>query len=120
MQRHKIVRVEKMKLVGLHLYLLILLPVLSGCTQGLLFTNQTTPLVKNFNKTPVGTRSATIGTREIREPFTAANLSAIWNSRAIGDTAKKEDLKEIGYADRTVFSILGGIWRQESVTVWGE
>jgi hypothetical protein len=93
---------------------------LTGCTYGFIYTNETTPLVTNFDATPVGTRSATIGTRQIREPITAANISALWRSRAIGDATKQEKLTTINYADRSVFSILGGIWREESVTVWGE
>jgi hypothetical protein len=93
---------------------------LTGCTYGFIYTNETRPLVTNFDQTPVGTRSGEIGTRQIREPITAANISALWRTRAIGDAAQKEKLSTIYYADRTVFSILGGIWREDSVTVWGE
>lgn len=94
--------------------------ICSGCMQGLIYTNVTVPLVINMNKTPIGTKFAAISSKELKEPVSGIGLSAEWSSRAIGDAAKRSGLTQINFADLHTFSIFGGIWKKQTVQVWGE
>ena len=100
----------------------ICLPLLicSGCTKGYLYTNTTVPLVTNMNKTPLGTKSVTLDSNQVKEPLSGIGVSAEWNSRAIGDAAKRAGMTTINFADMHTFSILGGIWKKQTIQVWGE
>lgn len=100
--------------------LIFFIPLFAGCTSGLIYTNVTKPFVTNMDMTPVGTKLAVLSTKKIKEPFTRINVNAEWNSRAIGDAAKKAGLTTIYYADMNTFSLLGGIWKKQTIRVWGE
>ena len=102
-------------------FLICLLYVIcSGCMKGLIYTNSTVPLVINMNNTAVGNKSAAISSKQLKEPVSGLGISAEWNSRAIGDAAKHSDLTQINFADIHTFSIFGGIWKKQTVQVWGE
>ncbi len=92
----------------------------SGCACGLLYTSMRQPLVTNMRNTPRGTSEAEHGTRMLSLPVTAVSIAVAWNSRAIGDIAKQVGLSEIYYADLYTFSLLLGIWKQQTVTVYGK
>ena len=94
--------------------------ICSGCMKGFIYTNSTVPLVINMNNTSVGNTSAVISSKQFREPVSGLGISAEWNSRAIGDAAKHSDLTQINFADIHTFSIFGGIWKKQTVQVWGE
>lgn len=94
--------------------------LISACSPGFLYTNITVPLVTNMESTGRGSKLVVLETCQLKEPITGINLSAEWNSRAIGDAAKKKGLKEISFADQKTISIFGGIWCKETVRVWGE
>lgn len=94
--------------------------ICSGCMQGLIYTNSTVPLVINMNNTPVGNKSASISSKQLRDPVSGLGVSAEWKSRAIGDAAYRSDLTQINFADMHTFSILGGIWKKQTVQVRGE
>jgi len=102
------------------LFICMFFAICSGCMQGLIYTNATVPLVINMHNTPVGNKSATMSSRQIREPVSGLGISTEWNSRAIGDAAKRSGLTQINFADTHIFSILGGIWRKQTVQVWGK
>lgn len=94
--------------------------VCSACSPGFIYTNITVPLTEDMDHTPRGTRLAALDTKQLKEPITRFNLSAQWDSRAIGDAAREAGLSTIYYADMKTISILGGVWKQEIVRVWGE
>jgi hypothetical protein len=73
-----------------------------------------------MNHTPVGNKSAAISSKQFKEPVSGLGISTEWNSRAIGDAAKRSGLTQINFADMHTFSIFGGIWKQQTVHVWGE
>ena len=106
--------------ISLILLIFMFFVICSGCMQGLIYTNSTVPLVINMNNTPVGNKSASISSKQLKEPVSGLGISAEWNSRAIGDAAKRSGLTQINFADMHTFSILGGIWKKQSVQVWGE
>ena len=41
------------------------------------------------------------------------------DANAIGDIARKNELKKVYFADKEIFNILG-VWRMETVHVYGE
>ncbi len=94
--------------------------VASGCTPGFLYTNIRTPLVHDMVRTPRGSTKADLSAHHIEEPLTSANLSADWNSFAIGEAAKEAGLEKAYFADLHTISIFGGLYRRRTVEVWGE
>ena len=72
-----------------------------------------------MDQTPRGVSRSQAGTRLLSIPVSAAQLSVGWDSRAIGDAARKAGMTEIYYADVHTRSILLGIWQQETVEVYG-
>ena len=70
-----------------------------------------------MDNTPLGTQFVTIDSKLIKGGL---GLSAEWNSRAIGDAARRAGLTQIYFADMHTFSILGGIWKKQTVQVWGK
>lgn len=86
---------------------------LPGCVRGILYTDTTTPLVRNFHDTPVVSGEGGGDVKTIRY-----YVEIDWDSNAIGDIAKKEGFEEIYYADLRTLSILG-VWTQRFVHVYG-
>jgi len=97
----------------------ILVLSLTACTRGYLYTNITTPLDRNMNETPIGNQKSILSTHHLKEPITGYNVSAEWQSRAIGDAAKRSNIEEIYYADLKTLSILGGIYKKQSIIIYG-
>ncbi len=98
------------------LLLFVLMPLMSGCTAGLLYTHITIPLDVNLDNTPVFTgRTATAkgDTKRIRY-----YVEIEWESNAIGDIMKRAGMTEVHYADLEILSVLG-IWTQRYVHVYG-
>jgi hypothetical protein len=106
--------------ISLLFFICLFYAICSGCMQGFIYTNATVPLVINMNNTPVGNKSAAISSKKLKEPISGVGLSAEWNSRAIGDAAKRSGLTQINFADMHTFSLFGGIWKKQTVHVWGE
>ena len=102
------------------LFCLFLLLYFSACTRGLIYSDTTEPITLNMKTTAVGTENAELSSFHIQEPITRMRISAEWNSRAIGDAAKQTGLDKIYYADMRTQSVLGGIWRRETIIVWGD
>ncbi len=94
--------------------------VLSGCTSGFLYTNITLPLTVDMNRTPVGHTVTSVNTKRIQEPFTGIDITVEWDSRAIGDAARRAGLETVYFADIHTISFLGGLWEQQAVNVWGK
>lgn len=91
-----------------------------GCVSGLLYTEISLPLTRNFKGTPVGTKHAELDVKELREPITGANIRVQWDSNAIGDIAKAHGIEKVYSADLRILSVLLGIWKQEHVIVHGD
>ena len=92
----------------------------SGCTPGFIYTNVTRPLTTDMNRTPVGRTVASVNSKLLQEPLTGFDLSVEWDSRALGDAARKAGFKTFYFADMQTISILGGLWEQQAVRLWGE
>jgi hypothetical protein len=98
--------------------LLISLASLTGCTYGILYTSKTSPYSLNFANTPAGISRQTEGAKMVSIPTTY--LSAGWNSRAIGEVARRSGLTEIYYADLYTYSMLAGLWENKELRVYGK
>jgi len=99
-------------------FVVLLLFGLSGC--GIIYTDVTEPYVMNMSHTPRPERTVKLGTSQLKAPVTNLNLSAEWNSRAIGDAARKNGLTDIYYADIRTQSVLFGLWSRKTILVYGK
>jgi hypothetical protein len=91
-----------------------------GCTPGFIYTDITTPLVVNMDETPSANSTGRSDTKHIELPASGIRISAEWDSRAIGDAARQAGLETVHFADLQTISVLGGIWEQQRIHVWGE
>ncbi len=98
--------------------LLVATFLLSGC--GLLYTNQIEPYSGKFDRTPVGTKRCVITSHQIKEPVTGASIYVEWTSSFILSEARKAGIKDIYYMDKKTLSVLLGIYKRESLIVYGD
>jgi hypothetical protein len=91
-----------------------------GCVSGFIYSNVTLPLSTDMDRTPRGDKFCTLNSKHLEEPITGIDLSVEWDSRAIGDAARKAGMQSLYYADMKTISVLGGLWKQQIVRVWGE
>ncbi len=96
--------------------------LLAGCAPpfGLLYSNMVVPYSTKFAETPVGTKRCVINNHQIREPVTGFNIYAEWSWSYIVKEAEKAGIKEIYYMDLRTLSILTGIYKRESLIVYGD
>lgn len=87
--------------------------------RGYLYTDVSFPLSKNHKAQSAGSMRGGSDVKRIREPFTGADIRAVWDSNAIGDIAKQHGIAEIYSADLHIFSVLFGIWSQYEIVVVG-
>ncbi|MFZ5569447.1 MAG: hypothetical protein ACOZF0_03525 [Thermodesulfobacteriota bacterium] len=104
--------------------LVLLPPLLMGCAAkmlpGAVFTWVTVPLTTNLNQTPTVVSKDYNGRMiQVKEPFSGYGFYAEIDSNGIGDIARKHHLRTVYFADKEIFNILG-VWKTETVTVYGE
>lgn len=93
---------------------------LTGCIQGVLYSDVTLPESLDMRSTPVGEEEGRSALNQISEPITAARIAAQWNSKGIGDAYKRGELERGYYADMRTQSAFFGTWKKERVIVWGK
>ncbi len=93
-------------------FLMIL--VVTGC--GMIYTHITVPVDINVSETPRGLANS--GEGDIKH-IHYSYVDVRWDSNAIGDIARQNELETIYFADIETLSILG-IWNQYTVHVYGE
>lgn len=94
--------------------------VFPSCFQpmGLIYTEVTTPLDVNFDRTPVYDTSREGDVKHFR--LYLGLLSFMWDTNAIADIANKRGgIDEIYYADHRRVSVFFGIWSQEYIEIYG-
>lgn len=91
----------------------------NGCTYGFLYSDTVVPLDRNMNRTPVSAQSGASSTKQVNDSF-VTGVRVLWASRAIGDAAHEGRLSESQYADLHVVRILGGLYEQSTVIVYGK
>ncbi len=107
-----------MKYFFSHFGILVVILAISGCLHispsGYLFTKVTTPLDVNFSQTPSGIKKGKSSVKHFHY-----YVDVMWDSNAIGETAKEYGFETIYYADIETLSILG-YWKMYTVHVHGE
>jgi hypothetical protein len=104
----------------------ILLPLvlfLSGCglvSRGLLYTDTVQPLCRDLRGTTLGSKTGTGSSKRVEIPTTQIDMSAEWDSRAIGDIAKEHRISVVHGCDSRRQSYVLGIWRKDQVIIYGE
>ena len=93
---------------------------LCGCMRGWLYTNVRTPAVSDIEAAPRGTRMVELTALQFKEPVSGAGMTVQWDSRAIGDAARQHGLDRVYFADLHTLSILGGLWKKQTIEVWGD
>ena len=77
------------------------------------------PYTKDLNNTPVIHTKSEGAIIKIQEPFSGAGMYAEFNTNAIGDLAKKYNMKKVYYAELETFDVLG-IWQRKRLYLYGE
>ncbi len=95
--------------------------LLSGCVRdGIIYTHKIEPYSKKFNATPVGSKQIIINTHQIKEPASGYNLYAEWTTQFIFNESRRAGINEIYYMDKQTLSVLFGIYKRESIVVYGD
>ena len=89
-------------------------------SRGLLYTNTVQPLCRDARGTPLGQKVGVGSSKRVEIPTTRIDISAEWDSRAIGDIAKSHGISTVYGCDSRRKSYLLGLWRQDEVIVYGD
>jgi hypothetical protein len=101
--------------------LLLAALALAGCAPlGLLYSDTVVPYSKRFDNTPIGTKRCVIDSHQIKEPISRYNIYAEWSLSHILTEAKKAGISDIYYMDKRTLSILLGIYKRESLLIYGD
>ena len=107
------------------LFTLILLGILftssSGC--GLLYTNVVRQHSKDYNKTPVGSKSCSLSAFTVRVPLmpvTRQRVQAQWDKDEISDVLKEAEISTIHFTDLQTQEFLLGTFRRVTIIFYGD
>jgi len=101
----------------------LLVAGLSGCgvvSRGVLYTDTIQPLCKDARGTILGEKRGSGSSKRVEIPTTQIDITAEWDSRAIGDIAKANGISTVYSCDTRRRSYLFGVWRSDEVIVYGE
>lgn len=94
----------------------LFLSQLLGC--GLIYSDVTRPLSTNMNDTSRGRKGYSCSTRAIRDPITKIKLNLEWDDRSVGGCT--EGSNTVHYADKSSFSVLGGLYQEQKTIIYGD
>lgn len=105
----------------------LLIALATGCSSiltgsnpsGRIFMHTCTPLTVDLHNTPVVKKSGHGSVIHIQEPISGYGVYTELKTNAIGDIARKYNLKTVYWADLEVFNILG-VYRWNRVHLYGE
>lgn len=96
---------------------------MQGC--GLLYTNVVRSDSRDFNNTPIGSKSFSLSAYRVQIPlflpfsrFTRA--SAQWDNERINELARQTGMHKIYYSDFKTEEILMGTFRRQTIIVYGD
>ena len=101
------------------LVLLAFAPVACMRPVGLLYSDMTLPYDLNMNATPIGSKAQSLEINIVKYPINES-LQIDWASNAVGDIMRKYGMKKAYFADKRSFSLLLGLFGQETVIVSGD
>ena len=76
--------------------------------------------MREFNATPVGSKSFSVGMHRLREPITRLNVSAEWDTAEISKAAAQAGVTRIYYTDTRVQSYLFDVYRRTTIIFHGD
>lgn len=95
----------------------------SGCgviSRGMLYTDTIQPLCSDLRGTTLGSKAGRGSSKRIEIPTARVDVSAEWDSRAIGDIARQHGIHTVHGCDSRRQSYVLGIWRKDEVIIYGE
>jgi hypothetical protein len=95
--------------------------LLSGCgsIRGAVYENYRMPYTVDLDETPVSFNAGTGKIIEVKEPFTGYDITAEFNSNAVGDIARQHGITKVYWADIEMFNLLG-VWKEKRLFIYGE
>jgi hypothetical protein len=95
-------------------------PIGLGNPIGLIYSDTVVPYSRRFDATPAGTKHCVINSHQVREPISGYNIYAEWSTGYILNEARKAGIKNIYYMDKRTLSFLIGIYKRESLLIYGD
>ena len=84
-------------------------------------TSSTIPYVLPYDHVvSKASKKCEVDITQLKEPFSHANLSVVWTSRALAEAAARADLTDLRYADIQTLSILNGTYLRRRLVFYGE
>ncbi len=106
--------------MAIRLFALLILCSSCAARGGYIYTNVVKPFCKDMRSTKVGTKTGKGAFHQIKIPTSNVDLTTQWNSKAIGDIAKANNIETVYFCDQKVVSILGGIYKKEQIIIYGD
>ena len=103
------------------LLLPLLLMYLTGC--GLLYTSVVRQHSKDFNKTPVGSKTCSHTAYTVRVPLlplTTSRIQAQWDISIIRTLAEEAGIKKVYFTDVKTQEFLLGTFRRSTIIIYGD
>lgn len=101
------------------IFLTLLSLTISACTYGIIYTNTVEPYCKNMLNTSLPELAHSTPLKQISIPQ-VPGARVRWHTNTINDIAKQAGIKKVAFCDRKRFRILGGIWEEDAIIVYGE
>lgn len=108
-----------MKTGLIYLFFLLTGLFLCGC-HGVLYTNCTYPLSRDFHETPVGNKAVETHRHKLKEPFSGYGFNITVSTGELDKLTKEAGMEAGYYADQKVVSFLFGLYERKTVIVYGE
>lgn len=93
--------------------------VLSGCVRGWIYTDTVEPYCTDMRRTELPPKASSSGIKSVTIPRIPGARTE-WDSNAIGDAAKAGGIEELHFCDRKLFSLIGGLWKRDTIVVYGK
>jgi hypothetical protein len=90
----------------------------TGC--GAIYSNTVVPYTTSYSETPIGSKRCEINTHQVKEPISGYSIYAEWTTGYILNEAKRAGISEIHYMDKRTLSILLGIYKRETLIIYGD
>lgn len=94
-----------------------------GCfsPRGYIVTHTTVPYIMPYETVgQVSSKSCRVDITQVKEPFSRANLSVMWTSRAVNEAMQRAGMTELRYADLQTFSVLNSVYERRRLIFYGE
>jgi hypothetical protein len=86
----------------------------------LLYTNAVVPYSAKFNATQAGAKRCVLNDYQVKDPVTGFSIYTEWTTSYILNEARKAGIQEIHYMDMKTLSILNGLYKRESLIIYGD